>query len=204
LAWLLLVELPEPYTEIRTLPATQLRLDGFPIYVTRDLDGARAYVQDRFAGEQDRRFGLLASSKATNLAAHGLATDFQATQRLKIGPWFNDGSDSTASCCRLDSVATEFQCQGLELDLPIVCWADDLAWGEHGWAMRPIKRKQALVRDPRRLRLNAYRVLLTRGREGLVLFVPPAPEAGMDATFQALVRAGTMPVERLQALARAA
>jgi DUF2075 family protein len=175
--------------------AQRLRRNGFPIYVTRDLEGARAYVRDRFAGERERRYGLLASSKAKNLGAYGLATDFQATRRLKIGPWFNDGPESPLSCCRLDSVVTEFQSQGLELDLPITCWADDLYWDQAGWAMSGARRAQRLVRDPMRLRVNAYRVLLTRGREGLVLFVPPEPSVRMNATFDALVRAGATVVE---------
>ena len=55
------------------------------------------------------------------------------------------------------------------------------------------RKAKPLIRDPHRLRTNAYRVLLTRGREGLVLFVPPAPAAKMDATFRALLAAGAEP-----------
>jgi hypothetical protein len=173
--------------------ARRLRRDGFPIYVTRDLDGARAYARGRFEGEAQRRFGLVASSKARNLAPYGLATDFQATKKLQIGPWFNAGPESPRSCCRLDSVVTEFQCQGLELDLPIVCWADDFTWAGTRWTTSAGKRRQPLVRDPHRLRLNAYRVLLTRGREGIVVFIPPT--AAMQPTFEALVRSGALPAE---------
>jgi len=61
--------------------------------------------------------------------------------------------------------------------------------------MRPIKRRNALVRDPFRLRTNAYRVLMTRGREGLVIWVPPQPKATMDATAAALERAGAVAVK---------
>lgn len=179
--------------------SARLQDDGFPIYVTRDLEGARRYVRDRFAGEPLRRTGLLCSSKARNLGAHGLNPDFQAMKRLQVGPWFNHGPEHPDAGSRLEKVITEFQCQGLELDLPIVCWGDDW-WWEEGWTLRP-GRANALVRDPRRLRRNAYRVLLTRGREGLVIFVPPAPEARMDATFAALRAAGAIEarglVERL-------
>lgn len=95
------------------------------------------------------------------------------------------------SCCGLDMVVSEFESQGLELDLPIVCWGDDFWWGEDEWVSRR-GRPHRLVRDPHRLRTNAYRVLLTRGRERLVIFVPPSPAAQMDATFGALRRAGAV------------
>lgn len=171
--------------------AHRLRLEGFPIYVTRDLDAARTYVRDRFSGERTRRFGLLTSSKARNLQPHGLDPDFQAIKRIQVGPWFNDGPESARAGSRLENVITEFQCQGLELDLPVVCWGDDLWWGDERWTSRPA-RFNRLVRDPHKLRTNAYRVLLTRGREGLVIFVPPAPEVAMDATFRALLYAGAV------------
>ena len=88
---------------------------------------------------------------------------------------------------------TEFQCQGLELDLPIVCWGDDFWWEESAWKMRKT-RAQALVRDPFRLRTNAYRVLLTRGREGLVIVVPRVPGREMVGTMEAITRAGGLEV----------
>jgi hypothetical protein len=171
--------------------AERLRVAGFPIYVTRDLDAARGYVRGRFVGEPLRRYGLLASSKARNLDIHGVHPDFQATKRINVGAWFNESLASPRSCCGLEHVVTEFQCQGLELDLPIVCWGDDFGWQQRAWVSRPA-RKQALLRDPHRLRTNAYRVLLTRGREGLVVFVPPT--GAMDATANALVRAGAVEV----------
>lgn len=177
--------------------AARLHRDGFPIYVTRDLNGARSYVRDRFAGEPLRRTGLIASSKAMNLQAHGIDPGFQATKRIQVGPWFNDGPESAAAGTRLETVITEFQCQGLELDLPVVCWGDDLWWDE-GWIMRPTRRNP-LVRDAHQLRRNAYRVLLTRGREGLVIFVPPEPVAKMDATFRALKMAGAVEARGLVA-----
>ena len=172
--------------------AAELRQAAFPIYVTRDLSGACSYARERFGGEQHRRFGVLASSKARNLGPHDLDPGFQATKRIRIGNWFNDDPESARSCCQLVDVVTEFQCQGLELDLPIVCWGDDFWWqGSSGWVSRPARRNR-LVHDPHRLRVNAYRVLLTRGREGLVIFVPPEPAARMDPVLDALVSAGAL------------
>jgi len=136
---------------------------------------------------------LLASSKARNLEPHGLDSGFQATKRIRIGDWFNADPDQPRSCCQFSDVVTEFQCQGLELDLAVVCWGDDFWWDreESRW-VRKQGRRQRLVRDALRLRTNAYRVLLTRGREGTVIFVPPGPAARMDATFEALLRAGAV------------
>jgi DUF2075 family protein len=185
--------------QARTL-ADRLRNEGFPIYLTRDVEDARSYAFSRFAGERDRRYGFLASSKARNLGELGLDPGFQATKKIQVGPWFNDGPESPRSCCRLDTVITEFQCQGLELDLPIVCWGDDFWWERSQWELRPT-RVQRLVRDPHRLRTNAYRVLLTRGREGIVILVPPSPEREMNATADALARAGALHVRGIRDVA---
>jgi DUF2075 family protein len=73
------------------------------------------------------------------------------------------------SCCALRDVATEFSCQGLELDFPIVCWGSDFTW-DGAWKSPPAKRSNA--KDPRQLRMNSYRVSLTRGRDGFIVFVP--------------------------------
>ncbi len=170
-----------------------IRDQGFDLYVTRDLDSAKQYVRERYRGQEDKRYGLLASSKAKNLPAHGVMNDYSFTKRLKEGPWFNDPPDSRFSCCQLRDVATEFACQGLELDFPIIAWGSDLRWVEGGWKSPNSKRSKA--RDPHQLRVNSYRVLLTRGRDGLVIFVPD--ETDMMSTYDAIVRAG---VQVLQAV----
>lgn len=71
--------------------------------------------------------------------------------------------------------------------MPIVCWGADLYWSGDGWMMKK-GRPGPLVRDPKQLRRNAYRVLLTRGRDGMVIWVPPEPE--LDETADVLERAG--------------
>ncbi len=178
--------------------AHKLRWEGFPVYVTRDLDSAKGYVLGRFADEPERRYGILASSKAKNLEEFGLDPGFQATKRIAIGPWYNDPADSVHSCCRLDTVITEFQCQGLELDLPIVGWGSDFFWQGDRWQIAS-QRKSRLVHDPSRLRRNSYRVLLTRGREGMVILVPGNPAAAMAQTYHALIRAGCVDLQSLPA-----
>lgn len=166
--------------------AEAMERQGFRLYLTRDLERARSYVRERYRTEEDKRYGFLGSSKS-KLERFGIPADFYSTQRVKIGSWYYDHPDSAGSCCRLDSAATEFQCQGLELDLPIVGWGVDLHWDGRGWQSPPQRRSTA--RDPHLLRLNSYRVLLTRGRDGVVLYVPDGGPA-FDADFEALEAAG--------------
>ena len=146
-----------------------LERQGFDIYRTSDLEMAKAYVRERYEGQRDKRYGLLASSKA-KLEDHGIDSGWHATRRLRVGPWFYDQPDQPRSCCQLEEVATEFQCQGLELDFPIVCWGRDLWWDGKRWVSPPTRRSKA--KDPHQLRLNSYRVLLTRGRDGVLLWAP--------------------------------
>jgi hypothetical protein len=160
---------------------------GYELYVTTDLLQAKRYVLDRYDAAVEKTFGLLASSKARNLRPLGVDNEYQATSRLKIGPWFADPPDSPFSCRQMTSPVTEFQCQGLELDLPVLCWGDDLGW-EDGWQSRRITRA---ARDSHQLRLNSYRVLMTRGRDGLVVWVPPnLPRGDSQRVVETLRSAG--------------
>jgi hypothetical protein len=158
--------------------------NGFKVYATREHDDAVQYVRERYKDEEEKRYGWVASSKATNLLARGIDNSY--TRPFREGPWFNDPPESSYSCCQLRGVATEFQCQGLELDMPLVAWGDDLTWSGSGWLSRRSRRPTA--RDPHKLRLNSYRVLLSRGRDGVVVYVPP--DAVLDGTHEALVAAG--------------
>lgn len=167
--------------------ATKVVDAKYPIYVTRSIDLARGYARDRFKGEPNKRFGLLASSHAKNLTPHGIDNSYLATSRMSIAKWFNAAPESTLSSNALIQPITEFGCQGLELDLPIVCWGQDMTWRNDSWRLSPIKRTY-VQDDPKKLLRNAYRVLLTRGRDGLVIFLPP--EKDLDSTEVALLAAG--------------
>lgn len=158
---------------------------GFDVYVTQDINVATNYVKERYHGQEDKRYGLLASSKAKNLPRWGIHNEFNYTKNMREGPWYNDPPSSFSSCCALRDVATEFSCQGLELDFPIICWGDDFIWAGE-WKSPPAKRSKA--RDPHRLRVNSYRVLLTRGRDGFFIYVPQ--ELEMRTTYEALVAGG--------------
>jgi DUF2075 family protein len=171
-----------------THAATEVLSHAFPMYVTRDIAAAKNYVVERYAEKPTARYGILASSKSSRvLAPYGIDSSFPATQRVKIAPWYNQGRGHPESGCALTSVVTEFGCQGLELDFPIVAWADDYLWDGKRWNTKPSRSKYA-IEDPFRLRKNVYRVLLTRGRDGVVVFVPP--DSNLDATYHILLASG--------------
>jgi DUF2075 family protein len=171
-----------------------LRMDRevYPIYVTRDLQAARTYARQRYPGEPDKRYGLLASSHSKLVQRYGIDNHFLTLRKNGIlAPWFNAEPDDPRSCCQLIQPMTEFQCQGLELDLPILCWGEDFRWVSSSWELHPIRRRYRQD-DPGQLLTNAYRVLLTRGRDGLVIFVPP--DTLLDATEEVLIKAGVEPL----------
>ena len=167
--------------------ASAIQAEKFPLYVTRDLDVARGYAEDRYQGEEHARYGLLASSHAKSLTKYDVDNTWWTTNKVKEARWYNDGPGMPLSCCALDQPVTEFGCQGLELDLPIVCWGEDVRWDASDWKLTPARRKYPQERPIDLLR-NTYRVLLTRGRDGVVVFVPDA--TAFDATADALLRGG--------------
>lgn len=172
--------------------AVRIHAQQYPLYLTRDLDDARSYARVRYADEPEKRYGLLSSSHAKVLPKFGVDNSFMATSRvLNIARWFNAPRDDPKSCCALSQPVTEFGCQGLELDLPIVCWGEDYRWTGSEWSLTPVRRKYR-QEDPQALLENAYRVLLTRGRDGLVIFVPDDPR--LDQTEHALLAAGMRPL----------
>lgn len=174
----------------RTL-ADDLKRSGFPIYVSRDLEAAREYVRSRYA-DGAKRYGLLASRYAKNLLNLGLDNvyHFERERQLDLAKWFNAPVNDPQSCCALARPASEFDCQGLELDFPIVCWGDDLVWKSNEWMCNPRVRKT--LHDPFKVTINAYRVLMTRGRDGQITFVPPDP--ALDGVARRLVACGAEPV----------
>jgi DUF2075 family protein len=112
-----------------------------------------------------------------------------------VGPWYGDAEESAYSCRRLEIVVTEFAAQGLELDAVLLAWGTDLMRSGDGWSnarARGYKRGQGPA-DPFQLRVNSYRVLLTRGRDGTVVFVPPVPM--LDQTYEHLVACGFKPLD---------
>lgn len=164
--------------------------DRFPIAVTRDLVKAKDWARGKARGSE--RYGLLASSKAMRLKPH--AVDI----RVEVDPvhYFLNERDDVRSSYYLEDAATEFQVQGLELDWTCVTWDADLRFNGSGWNyhdFRGSKWCNISDRDNRNYLRNAYRVLLTRARQGLVIFVPPGspndptrPPAFYNPTFEYL------------------
>ena len=149
-------------------------LEEFPIAMTRSLDTARGWLRAHQRGT--RRTGLVASSGARRLLAHGL----DVTADLDVENWFLNPSDDVRSSFFLEVPATEFGIQGLELDWIGLCWGGDLVPTGTGWFYRKFRGtewQQVRNSQTQQYIINKYRVLLTRAREGLIIWVPPGDEA---------------------------
>ena len=166
----------------------------FPLTVTRDLNLAKKWIHSHARGTE--RFGLVASSKAQRLKP--LAIDV----RVNVDPvhWFLNDKEDTRSSYYLEDAATEFQVQGLELDWTCVTWDGDLRFNGSGWGFHDFRgdRWGNIANADNRVYLrNAYRVLLTRARQGMVIFVPTGDTADptrspafYDSTFRYLTELG--------------
>jgi hypothetical protein len=144
-------------------------VDRYPIVLTRELSSAKAWLRQQARGSE--RYGIVVSSQAERLKPHAIDV------RVKTDPvkWFLEGTDDTRSSYYLEDVATEFQVQGLELDWACVVWDGDLRLAGDGWTHHQFRGKSwQRINKPERQRYleNAYRVLLTRARQGMVLVVP--------------------------------
>jgi len=169
--------------------------DRFPIVITRDLLRAKDWIRSKARGSE--RFGLVASSGAERLRPHSVDV------RIEINPihWFLNGPADVRSSFYMEDPATEFQVQGLELDWVCMTWDADLRlspsqnWNYHSF--RGDKWTNVHKLETRQYLLNAYRVLLTRARQGMAIFVPPGDEtdhtrkpAYYDHTFEFLKEVG--------------
>jgi hypothetical protein len=168
--------------------ADELHADGHRFLLTRSLDAARDYLRERYADAKFARFGLVASSKDKWLPSFGVDNTFQITKQLRVGPWYNASPADSQSCCQLETVATEFSSQGLELDCALLAWGSDLLWAGDDWSIESAGKNRPPLKDPLTVRKNVYRVLLTRGRDGTVVYVPD--DRRMDETFARLVACG--------------
>ena len=148
--------------------------------------------QIRYAENRDARFGLVASSRDRDLEAFGVENGYQATKSGRYGPWYGDTEDDYGrrSCRHLETCVTEFGAQGLELDATLLAWGTDFVMQEGRWSNANARsyKRGSKVKNPFQLRLNAYRVLLTRARDACVVFVPPLES--LDETFDYLRSAG--------------
>jgi hypothetical protein len=156
---------------------TLAELRSYPIVLTRDLVKAKRWLKEQARGSE--RYGLIVSSQALRLKPHAIDV------RSPVDPihWFLDGKEDTRSSYYLEDVATEFQIQGLELDWVCVTWDADFRFSPAGWLHWSfVGSKWTRIHKSERQQYlkNAYRVLLTRARQGMVIVVPPGDEE--DAT----------------------
>lgn len=141
----------------------------YPIAITRSIDSAKKWLKEKARGSE--RYGIVVSSQAYRLKP--LAIDVKSP----INPvhWFLNGKDDIRSSYFLEDVATEFQVQGLELDWACITWDGDLRYSNSGWKSFSFKgnKWQKINKEERQKYLiNAYRVLLTRARKGMVILIP--------------------------------
>lgn len=143
----------------------------FPIRITRSIHLAKDWIRSKARGTE--RTGLLASSGAMRLKPLGIAMSLQVDPCV----WFLNGPEDVRSSYYLEDAASEFDVQGLELDWAVIVWDGDLIYEPttESWRYRDFTgTKWNRIRSAvaQRYRLNAYRVLLTRARQGMVIVVP--------------------------------
>jgi len=172
--------------------ANRVISSGYQIHLTRNLEEAKSFVRLLYEGEEHKRFGILASSKDTCLPNYGIRNGFQDTKRVNYAKWYNSVAGEDGSSNNLQETITEFGCQGLEVDCALIAWGNDLNWDGTKWEMRKLRPKFK-QHNPLELRKNSYRVLLTRSRDEMVIFIPP--EDRFDLTEMALLAAGARILE---------
>ena len=155
--------------------------EKYPIYITRDYETAKNWVRNQVRGSQ--RSGVLACSSAQRLKPEGIYVPTE----IDVKNWFLAPSDDLRSSNMLEIVASEFKVQGLEIDWAIVCWDADLRRkeGKNDWdyySFRGTRWNRRNKPEQKRYLLNSYRVLLTRARQGMILFVPKGVDSEVDET----------------------
>lgn len=143
--------------------------ERYPIVLTRDIDKAKQWLEDHARGSE--RYGLVVSSQAFRLKP--LAIDVRL--QPDVEHWFLADKTDVRSSLFLEDVATEFDIQGLELDWTCLVWDGDFRYTPNGWdhnAFKGSKWNKIRQREAKSYQLNAYRVLMTRARQGMIICVP--------------------------------
>lgn len=172
----------------------------FPMYLTRDVSTAKAWVREQARGSE--RYGILASSAAQRLRPYAI----DVTSKINPVHWFLNDKRDVRSSYFLETVATEFDVQGLELDYTFIAWDADFRCASregrwHQYAFRGDRWENVRNAERRAYQVNAYRVLLTRARQGMVICVPSGSPADhtrqpsfYDGTYEYLKEIGMMEV----------
>ena len=190
---------------------SRLATKGLPIYMARDLNTIRAWLRDHQGG--NRRTGLVASSGAARLRAEGVEPPtFSFLGGIDYSKWFLEPDGDHRSSNQLEVALSEFELQGLEIDMVGLLWGGDLVFPDGAVIARKFTSTrwiqvdgtgdpQASADDPRTRILNKYRVLLTRFRKAMVIFVPrgshddPTRKPGdFDSVYEYLTKCGVIPL----------
>jgi Uncharacterized conserved protein (DUF2075) len=192
--------------DVEAAARTAHEANGLPFLLTREAATMRQWLRLNARGL--RRAGLLASSGGARLRAEGFGAELPHLDPKAVALWFLDRyPDDVRASDALEVLATEFSCQGLELDYVGLCWDADLVpeSGGIGWRARSFRgTKWHNVHQPEAVanQINTYRVLLTRARYETVIFVPRGdeddrtrPPAIYDAVANFLLACGVQKLE---------
>lgn len=187
-------------TDINTAKDLYQKFKGvYPIVITRDIDHAKKWILAQAKGSQ--RYGITASSKAKRLRKYGVWVQ----SKVDAPNWFLNDKTDVRSSYFLEETATEFDIQGLELDWSIVCWDADLRFKKdqfHYFEFKGTKWNKIQKEENITYLINAYRVLLTRARQGIVIFLPEGDAQDItrlpefyDPTYQYLLDIGISSID---------
>jgi hypothetical protein len=168
--------------------------ENYPIFLTRNLVTAKNWLKQKAKGTE--RIGVVASSGGRRLRADGI----DVKNGIEPANWFLNGKDDVRSSYYLEEIATEFDIQGLEIDYTCVAWDINLYYHNNEWNYQNFKgsKWQNVIQDStKKYLLNSYRVLLTRARQGMIIFIPEVDETDLtrpkeyyDKTFNYLKQCG--------------
>ncbi|MEP6846679.1 MAG: DNA/RNA helicase domain-containing protein, partial [Panacibacter sp.] len=141
----------------------------YPLFITRNIESAKEWLRQKKSGT--KRIGLVASSGGLRLKPYGIHVREEIDEAL----WFLNDENDVRSSYYLEIAATEYKVQGLELDWVGICWDADLRKLNGVWDFKNFSGtewKRTGTTSEQQFLLNTYRVLLTRAREGIIIFVP--------------------------------
>jgi len=170
----------------------------FPVKISRNLQQSKQWIENQARGNETK--GVIASSGAIRLKPEGLFVK----NKISASNFFLNSQNDIRSCHYLEDVATEFDIQGLELDWCLVCWEADYRYSnsqfEH-WEFKGTKWNRRNKEEKKWYLENAYRVLLTRARQGMIIFIPMGNNEDKtrktsfyDETYQYLISCGIEPL----------
>ena len=186
-------QIETPYEDLIKI-YQELKHSGFKIYYTNNLRKAKMYLWNRYEKSPDARYGMICSSRDKSLSNYNMST-LKWPKSPNYGRWYNETPNHAESCCALDLPFTEFDTQGLELDFTLIGWGTDFII-ENGMWNNDRARNYAHtseIKDAFALRRNAYRVLLTRARDGMILYLPD--NELLNETREHLIRCGIVSLD---------